>query len=78
MDEDGDHSQVTCWLQISPDVIQENNLNPNSTDTSVTRAQAQFMHKGHQQRITVKWGQRLCSDDEIKGYFSPCNGLLLK
>lgn len=43
---DGDHSQVTGRLQISPDVIQENNLNANHMDTSITSTKANPMHEG--------------------------------
>lgn len=43
-DENGGHAQVTDWLQMSPDIIQENNLNANSMDVSITSTKARLMH----------------------------------
>lgn len=60
-DEDGGHPQVTGRLQISSNVIQEHNLNPDNTDTSITSATAKLMRDGQHRKGT--------QENVISGYF---------
>lgn len=69
-DEDGDHPQVPGRLQISPDVIQEHNLNPNSRDISITLIQSKtHPWETAPERHTSKREQWLFYDDNVKNYF---------